>query len=215
MSAALAPPTVGSAPIRAPTPRLKQATVSGPEAGAPAAARRPAHPGQSDPLSDRATSLLIRRTLCPQQLGDQNRDVQVPIEDLLPPLTSRNDVDLQLYAFLAIILREFVQSWYSKITTDESFVGEVLHVVAHCTRALEQRLRKVDLESLVLDEIPDLLDKHITGESILLVIPAFTDSFSLSCSPSTRVSTSRGGRPARGISLPLPPAFPYARSSTR
>lgn len=72
-------------------------------------------------------------------------------------------MDLQLYAFLAIILREFVQSWYSKITTDENFVAEIIHIIAHCSRALEQRFRKVDLESLLLDEIPDLLDKHITG----------------------------------------------------
>jgi splicing suppressor protein 51 len=78
-------------------------------------------------------------------------------------LSSRNDVDLQLYAFLAIILREFVQSWYSKITTDETFVQEVLHIIAHCSRALEQRFRKVDIHSLVLDEVPDLLDKHVTG----------------------------------------------------
>lgn len=121
-------------------------------------------PAPSDPLSDTATSALIRRVLCPQQLGDKNRHVQAPIEELLPPLTSRNDVDLQLYAFLAIILRDFVQSWYGKVTTDESFVAEIVHIVAHCTRALEQRARKVDLESLLLDEVPDLLEKHIEGE---------------------------------------------------
>lgn len=119
----------------------------------------------SDPLSDRTTSVLIRRVLCPQQqLGDKNRDVFVPVEQLLPPLTSRNDVDLQLYAFLAIILRDFVQTWYGKITTDETFVAEIVHIVAHCTTALEQRFREVDLESLFLDEVPDLLDRHITGE---------------------------------------------------
>lgn len=56
-----------------------------------------------------------------------------------------------------------MQNWYGKITTDEGFVAEIIHTVAHCTRALEQRLRKVDLESLLLDEIPDLLDRHITG----------------------------------------------------
>ena len=80
-------------------------------------------------------------------------------------MTSRNDVDLQLYAFLAIILRDFVQSWYGKITTDEVFVAEIVHTIAHCTRALEQRFRKVDLESLLLDQIPDILDKHITGKA--------------------------------------------------
>lgn len=162
-----------AAPARAPTPRPKLASASAAAAAAantsesearPSPAnRRPNRATASDPLSDRATSVLIRRTLCSQQLGDKARDVQTPIEELLPPLTSRNDVDLQLYAFLAIILREFVQSWYTKITTDESFVAEILHIIAHCTRALEQRFRKVDVESLLLDEIPDLLDKHITG----------------------------------------------------
>lgn len=78
-------------------------------------------------------------------------------------MTSRNDVDLQLYAFLAIVLRDFVQSWYGRITTDEAFVAEVVHTIAHCTRALEQRFRKVDLESLILDEIPELLESHISG----------------------------------------------------
>jgi hypothetical protein len=64
---------------------------------------------------------------------------------------------------LAVILKEFVQAWYSKITPDETFVAEIVQIIAHCTRAVEQRLRKVDLESLLLDEIPDLLDRHITG----------------------------------------------------
>ncbi|KAK5990058.1 hypothetical protein PT974_08321 [Cladobotryum mycophilum] len=96
-------------------------------------------------------------------LKDKGRDAQPPIEDLLPPLTSRNDVDLQLYAFLAIIMREFIQSWYGKITTDETFVAEIVHIIAHCTTALEQRFRKLDLESLILDEIPDLLDRHATA----------------------------------------------------
>lgn len=102
--------------------------------------------------------------LCPQQL-DKGRNSPTPIEDLLPPLTSRNDVDLQLYALIAIILREFVQNWYSKITTDEIFVAEIIQLIAHCTRALEQRLRKVDLESLLFDEIPDLVDRHVNGLS--------------------------------------------------
>lgn len=128
--------------------------------------RRSNRPGPVDPLSDRATLSLIRRTLYPQQLGDKGRDAQRPIEELLPPLTSRNDVDLQLYALLAIIMREFVQSWYGKITTDETFVPEILHIIAHCTTALEQRFRKLDMESLFLDEIPELLDRHATARRV-------------------------------------------------
>ncbi|KAH8128675.1 PXA domain-containing protein [Trichoderma asperelloides] len=170
MTAASSTASAPLAPARAPTtPRSKHVTSSPPpEAGAGAAVadRRSNRPGPVDPLSDRATLSLIRRTLCPQQLGDKGRDAQLPIEELLPPLTSRNDVDLQLYAFLAIIMREFVQSWYSKITTDETFVPEILHIIAHCTTALEQRFRKLDLESLFLDEIPELLDRHATARRV-------------------------------------------------
>jgi mitochondrial splicing suppressor protein 51 len=122
------------------------------------------HPTRSAPaefLSDRATAALIRRCLCARHLADRGRGSPAPIQDLLPPLTSRNDVDLQLYALISIILREFVQNWYSKITPDETFVAEIVQVIAHCTRALEQRLRKVDLESLLFDELPELLATHI------------------------------------------------------
>jgi len=76
-------------------------------------------------------------------------------------------VDLQLYAFIAIIIREFVQTWYTKITPDQVFVEEVVQIIAHCTRGLEQRLRKVDLESLIFDELPELLDVHVQGSPIV------------------------------------------------
>jgi hypothetical protein len=135
------------------------------------ASRRPPRGPPPDPLSDKATTFLIRRILCPQQ-PDKAKSTPAPIEDLLPPLTSRNDVDLQLYALIAIILREYVQNWYAKITPDETFVAEIVQIIAHITRALEQRLRKVDLESLLFDELPELLDRHITGPSSLAPHPS-------------------------------------------
>jgi hypothetical protein len=79
-------------------------------------------------------------------------------------LTSSNAIDLQLYAIISVIIKEFVQSWYSKITPDQEFVNETIQIIAHCTRGLEQRLRKVDLEALILDEIPELLHTHLAGE---------------------------------------------------
>lgn len=72
-------------------------------------------------------------------------------------------MDLQLYAYISIIIRDFVQTWYGKITPDQTFVEEIVRIIAHCTRALEQRLRKVDLESLVFDELPELLEAHVQG----------------------------------------------------
>lgn len=116
-----------------------------------------------DTLSDKATAAFIRRTLCAHQALAEGGTAQKPIDELLPPLTSSNEVDLQLYALLAIIIKDFVYTWYTKITPDHVFVDEVIQIVAHCTRALEQRLRKVDLEALLLDEIPLLVDAHLTG----------------------------------------------------
>ncbi|WQF75982.1 Putative Phox-associated domain-containing protein [Colletotrichum destructivum] len=124
-------------------------------------ARRSARSTPTDFLSDKATAAFIRRVLCSKHLAERGRATPAPIEELLPPLTSRNDVDLQLYALIAVVLKEYVQTWYSKITADDTFVNEVVQIIAHCTRALEQRLRKVDLESLLFDELPDLLDRHI------------------------------------------------------
>jgi len=114
--------------------------------------------GQTDGANDKATASLIRRILCPQatSLGSDQRErgSPRPLNELLPPLTSSNEVDLQLYALISIIIKEFVYSWYSKITPDHVFVDEVIQIIAHCTRALEQRLRRVDIDALVLDEIP-------------------------------------------------------------
>ncbi|KAJ5185217.1 PX-associated sorting nexin 13 [Penicillium cf. griseofulvum] len=118
--------------------------------------------GKDDPdsVSNKATTALIRRVLCPQTSNHGASSPQPP-EELLPPLTSSNDVDRQLYALLAIIIKEFVYSWYSKITPDQALVNEVLQVIAHCTRALEQRLRQIDVAQLALDEIPALVESHV------------------------------------------------------
>ncbi|RMJ21862.1 PXA domain protein [Aspergillus sp. HF37] len=115
-----------------------------------------------DPTSERVTTALIRRVLCPQG-SNYGTSASQPPEELLPPLTSSNDVDHQLYAFIAVIVREFVYSWYSGITSDQALVNEALQMTAHCARALEQRLRHVDVAQLLLDEIPSLVETHITS----------------------------------------------------
>jgi hypothetical protein len=117
-------------------------------------------------IDDRATTSYVRRTLCAHHALSSGPPRS--IHDLLPPLTSSNDLDLQLYAIIAIVLKEFVQSWYGKITTDHVFMDEALRVIAHCTRAVEERARDIDIETLVLDEIPRLIDAHITGRFISL-----------------------------------------------
>ena len=110
---------------------------------------------------NRNTTAFVRRVLCAHaHISSADSD---PIGDILPPLTSSNETDLQLYAVIAIIIKEVVYSWYGKVTTDQGLVEETVRIVAHCTRALESRLREVDLESLIFDEIAELITNHITG----------------------------------------------------
>ncbi|KIW79049.1 hypothetical protein Z517_08889 [Fonsecaea pedrosoi CBS 271.37] len=117
-----------------------------------------------DPTSERATLSLIRRTLVADGSHGADRKVSpAPIEGVLPPLTSSNEVDVQLYAVVAIIIKDFVNSWYSKITPDRTFVDEVIQIIAHCSRALEQRIRQVDVTELILDELPVLVERHIAA----------------------------------------------------
>ena len=116
-----------------------------------------------DPASEKATLAIIRRVL----VTDNAADVQETgrgIEELLPPLTSSNDVDIQLYAFIAIVVKDCISSWYSKVTSDNTFVEEVVRIMAHCSRSLEQRMRTLDVGKLILDEIPAVLQNHIEGE---------------------------------------------------
>lgn len=167
------------APLRPPAylqPRPKAApTFSSTSLSAVAAttppelSRSPSQSRQSSPsrrpaptdTSDRATAALIRRVLCPRAHAGSTEPR--PIDELLPPLTSSNETDLQIYAIIAIVVKEVVYTWYGNITPDQVFVEEVVKIFAHCTRALEGRLRGVDLESLIFDEIPELLESHFTG----------------------------------------------------
>lgn len=113
--------------------------------------------------SDKATTALIRRVLGSHTAIDQTNSPR-SLEDILPPLTSSNEIDLQLYAIIAIVVKDFVQVWYSKITPDHVFIEEVVQVIAHCSRAVEQRLRRIDIEELIFDEIPALVEAHILGK---------------------------------------------------
>ena len=118
--------------------------------------------------SERATAALIRRVLCPHvhhhHYHSGSTIEPVAIDKVLPPLTSSNEIDVELYAIIAVVVKEVIQSWYGKMTPDQGFVEEVIRIVAHCTRALEGRLRSVDLAGLILDEMAELVERHILGQ---------------------------------------------------
>lgn len=126
---------------------------------------------------DDTTIKYIKRVLCahagqtdsPLSSGTTHSK---SLDELLPPLTSSNETDLQLYAIIAVILSNFVQTWYNRITPEQDFVAEIVQIVAHCTRGLEERLRHVDLEELLLDEVPALLNAHVDGTSRFFITQA-------------------------------------------
>ncbi|OQO03101.1 hypothetical protein B0A48_11356 [Cryoendolithus antarcticus] len=137
--------------------------------------RQASKQGSSTPqrrTTDPATEDYIKRILCAHPPADSTTNgtgmqtSELPLDRLLPPLTSSNEVDFQLYALIAIVLDIFVQSWYAKITPDHDFANEVVQIIAHCTRNLEQRLRHVDLESMLLDELPSLFSAHLSAVEV-------------------------------------------------
>lgn len=124
--------------------------------------------GLQDDPQQKATIAYIKRVLCSKPRTLDGSDIATehdtePLENILPPLTSSNAIDIELYALISVILSNFVQVWYNRITPDQDFVAEIVQIIAHCTRGVEQRLRQVDLESLLLDELPDLLLEHVHG----------------------------------------------------
>jgi hypothetical protein len=131
------------------------------------ASRRPT-PAPDD---DAQTAAFVRRTLCPHHqlhaTASAPDDPPPSIHALLPPLTSANEVDLQLYGALAVIAKEFVFSWYGRLTADAAFADELVRVVAHCARGVEERARRVDWVAVLVDEVPAVLDQHVRGESRL------------------------------------------------
>jgi hypothetical protein len=132
--------------------------------------RRDAPASAQNPISEQATLSLIKRTLVADgSHSTPSRASPAPIEGILPPLTSSNDVDVQLYAIVAIIIKDFVNSWYSKISPDRTFVDEVIQIIAHCSRAVEQRLRQIDITELILDDGAALVERHVVGKQEIMV----------------------------------------------
>ncbi|GMG22408.1 unnamed protein product [Ambrosiozyma monospora] len=48
----------------------------------------------------------------------QQKRQPIPLQDYLPALTSSSEFDTQLYALIGLLLRQFVFSWYTKISVD-------------------------------------------------------------------------------------------------
>ena len=100
-------------------------------------------------------------------------------------------MDIQLYAVLATLVRVFLIPWYTfgKFGDDEGgknaketgcagraeegnkgvdgvddLIAEIVRLVAHCSRGVEERLRKIDVMALLLDEGAAVVERHVVCE---------------------------------------------------
>lgn len=98
---------------------------------------------------------VIQRTLFPREGG--NADWRMK----LPRLSESDKVNKEFYALLGLILRQFVASWYSRITEDSALIYEIVKTVSGVVGRLEDRVLALDLDNVILDDLPYLLDAHI------------------------------------------------------
>ncbi|KAJ2855713.1 hypothetical protein GGI22_004038 [Coemansia erecta] len=70
-------------------------------------------------------------------------------------------VNASVSRLVSLILRDFVEEWYAKVTDDKEFLGEVSAQVLQLTNELERRCRRVDWVRFVLFELPEIIHLHV------------------------------------------------------
>lgn len=84
----------------------------------------------------------------------------LPLSQELPPLVNPT-LDQDLYHFVALALRAFVNPWWSKITRyDKEFVQQINSILAVVIKALDTRISSTDLSPLVFNDAPSLVTQH-------------------------------------------------------
>lgn len=86
----------------------------------------------------------------------------------LPRLTDSGKLNLEIYAFFALACRQFVSSWHTAIISDDDeFLSDLCSIVARLVHVLEERIQKLKLSDVLLDDIPYLLETHISNIRVI------------------------------------------------
>jgi len=97
----------------------------------------------------------------PKRLLFPNLPPTADLPDLLASPSVPPELNRELYEFIALSLRAFVSSWWSKITRyDKEFLPEITRILTVVVRALEARILATDLSPLVFRDIPTLVTQH-------------------------------------------------------
>ncbi|KAI8872341.1 hypothetical protein GQ42DRAFT_161385 [Ramicandelaber brevisporus] len=120
------------------------------------------------PMMMSTSQLKLKSSPQPQQ----PRPVTLPIpmprqpianqpEPYVPLTRSRGPLDAALQSLLALVFRDLVREHISKITPNRDFDHEVMRVIGHVTRELERRCKAINWPSLLLIEVPNIVQLHI------------------------------------------------------
>jgi hypothetical protein len=153
-----------SAPLRGMAASASSSAIAGggsrrrPSQGSIVRSARSGHSGttQVTPVSKSSGPVpLARRLLFPTWPADQ------PLPLLLG--TDADDpLDEELYDFIALALRAFVHSWWSKLSRfDRDFLPRITTILRDVFRTLSSRAQATDLSALLCVDAPALLSQHV------------------------------------------------------
>ena len=100
----------------------------------------------------------------------------LPLSSPIPPILTTTSEDTpgidalnaEIYDFLALALRGFVNPWWTKITArDRDFIVEITRVVTYVIRSLEVRLVRADLVGVLVHDLPLLIAQHYSDYRII------------------------------------------------
>ncbi|KAJ6574886.1 PXA domain-containing protein [Mycena capillaripes] len=83
----------------------------------------------------------------------------------LPPLfaapATPPELTTEVYDFVALALRAFVNPWWTKISRyDKEFLPDITRILTHVVRVLEARVQDTDLAPLVFRDVPVIITQH-------------------------------------------------------
>jgi len=87
-----------------------------------------------------------------------------PNAEVPPLLSSPNlppELNAEIYDFIALALRAFVNPWWTKISRyDKEFLVQINQIATQVVRSLETRFSNTDLSPLVFRDLPTLITQH-------------------------------------------------------
>ncbi|KAJ2335960.1 hypothetical protein GGI00_001087, partial [Coemansia sp. RSA 2681] len=76
-------------------------------------------------------------------------------------VTTSTKVNQSVSRLVSLIMRDFVQEWYEKVTDDREFLGEISMQLMLVVNEMEKRCRQIDWVQFILFEVPDIVHLHI------------------------------------------------------